>query len=65
MISINNFGNIVSKVHHVKKLWPITLLHINKSLKIDLYCAILPFNLAVFLQFKSNRKFFLNDIKIL
>ena len=47
-------GIIVGKFRHEKKLCPIILFKVNKSLKVDFYCIILPLNLAVYLWVKSS-----------
>lgn len=54
------FGIVVYKFCHRQKLCPIILLLINKYLEINLYCAILPFNLAIYLNIKCNRELLLD-----
>ena len=49
MASASIFGIVMGKFRHGKKLCPIILLKVDKSLKIDFYYAILPFSLTVYL----------------
>ena len=58
------FGVIVGKLYYRKKLCPIILLKINKSLKIRFYCTILLFDLTVCLWVEDARKFPLNAKEI-
>ena len=53
MIGVGVFGVIVSKLYYRKKLCPVILLKINKSLKISFYYTILPFSLAICLWIKG------------
>ena len=54
------FGIVVSKLHHEKKLYPIILLEVDKSLEIGFYYTILPLSLTVRLRVKGGREFLLN-----
>ena len=56
MANISIFGIIVDKLCHGKKLYLIILLKVDKNLKIGFYYTILPLNLVVCLQIKSDRK---------
>ena len=47
--SASIFTIIVSKLYYKKKPYLIILLKVNKGLKINFYCIILPLNLAVYL----------------
>ena len=42
-------GIVINKLHHKKKLSPIILLKVDKSLAIGFYCTILFINLAIYL----------------
>ena len=42
-------GVIINKLCHKKKLCPIILLKVNKSLEVSFYCIILSFDLIVHL----------------
>ena len=48
-----SFGVIVGKLCHEKKLYPIILLEVNKSLKVGFHPTILPFSLPVYLGVES------------
>ena len=48
------FGNIVGKLSHKKKLCQVILLKINKVLKINFYCTILPLSLAIHYLIKDS-----------
>ena len=62
MASISIINVIVSKLCRKKKLCLIILRKVDKGLKIDFYCTILPFDLTVCLWVKDGKKFLL-DIK--
>ena len=64
MAGVNILGVIINKFRYDKKLCPIILLKVDKSLEIGFYCTILPFHLAVYLQIEDNKKFPLNAIEI-
>ena len=57
MAGIGILGAVVGKLRHGKKSCPIILLKVDKSLKIDFHCTILPFGLIVCLWVESDRKF--------
>ena len=54
MASVGIFGIIVIKLYYKKKLCSIILFKVDKSLKIDFYYIILPFNLAIYLRMESD-----------
>ena len=47
MVNAGILGIILGKLRYKKKLCPIILLKVDKSLEVDFYCAILPFGLTV------------------
>ena len=57
-------GIIVGKLRHKMDLCSIILCEIDKSLKVDFYCTILPFDLIVYLWVKGDGEFLLNAKKI-
>ena len=59
-VNIDIFSVIIGKLYHKKKLCPIILLKVDKSLEVGFYCIILSLSLAVYLQVKSGKKFLLD-----
>ena len=53
-------GVVIGELCHEKKLCPIILLEVDKSLEVGFYHTILPFDLLVHLRVESSRKFLLN-----
>ena len=62
-VSILNI--IVSKFCYKKKLYPIILLKVYKNLEVGFYYTILPLNLPVYLQIKSDRESLLDAEEII
>ena len=58
--SVGIFDIIVDKFRHEKKLYPIILLEVDKSLEIDFYYTILPFDLTIYLWIKNSEESLLN-----
>ena len=56
MANISIFSIIIGKLRHRKKLDPVILLQIDKSLKVNFYCIILFFDLIIRLWIESSRK---------
>ena len=53
MAGASIFGIIISKLYYKKKLCPIILFKINKSLKVDLHYTILSLSLTICLKIKG------------
>ena len=49
-------GIIISKLRYGKKLCPIILLKVDKSLKVGFYYTIIPLSLVVSLRVEGNRE---------
>ena len=64
MAGADILGIIVDKLRYEKKLYPIILLEVKKSLKIDFYYTILPFGLIVCLWMEGNEESLLNAKEI-
>ena len=56
MAGADNLGIIISKLRYRKKLCPIILLKVDKSLEVSFYYAILLFGLTVCLRVEDDRK---------
>ena len=57
MTCVYIFSIIISKFYYKKKLYLVILLKIDNNLKVGFYYIILLFNLAVYLEVKSYKKF--------
>ena len=57
-------GIIIGKFCYKKKLYPVIVFEIFKSLKINFYYTILPFDLTVCLWAKGNREFWFDTKEI-
>lgn len=44
---------IMGKLCHKKKLYPIILFEIDKDLKIGFYCAVMSFDLVIYLKIED------------
>ena len=53
-------GIVVGKLRHGKKLYPIILLKVDKSLEVGFHCTILPLSLVVRLRMESDEESPLN-----
>ena len=60
MAGASILGIIISEFRHKKKLCPVILFEIDKSLKVGCYYTILPFDLIVCLWVKGDEKSVLN-----
>ena len=58
--NINIFGIIINELCNKKKQYLIILLKVDKGLKIDFHCIILPFSLVICLRVKGDRESSLN-----
>lgn len=63
--STSIFDIVVYKLGHKQELCLVILFSINKCTKIDLYQAILSFDLTIYFQVKSSWEFLLNTKKII
>ena len=61
MIISNIFDIIISKFSYHKKICPVILLKVNKSLKISFYYIILFLSLAIYLKIKTSKNLLFDD----
>ena len=58
------FGIVISELGYWQELCPIILFEVDKSSKVGLYGAVLPFHLAVHLRIKCGREPLLDAQKV-